>query len=434
MKRVLVVSPAFPPSSTADLHRVRTSLPYFREFGWEPIVLALTPESHGGLVEPELLHTVPSHVAVYRTAALPRRVMRCAGIGDAGLRGLGHLYARGANLIRREGIDLVYFSTTMFPVMALGRLWRARFGVPFVTDFQDPWKTDYQGAGRQTGLKARLARLMHGTLEPITMRHVDGVIAVSRAYIDTLQRRYSWITDDMCATIPFGASHADLDVAEAILFDNTFFDPRDGRRHGVAVGRGGRDMSLAAEMLCRALSLTLERRGQVPIKLSFIGTDYGQKGRETIAPVARQFGVGDAVEEHPARVPYLQALRLLRESHFTVILGSDDPAYSPSKIYPYLLAKRPFLAILHADSPAVPLLRQAGTGLIATFRPGEDFAPSVARLAENLPALASRGPADAPAPASLLESVSARELTRRQCAVFDSAAGRRTPQGIPCTG
>lgn len=436
MKRVLVVSPAFPPISTADLHRVRTSLPYFRDFGWEPTVLALSPESHGGLNEPELLRTVPSHVAVYRTSALPRRLMQLAGIGDAGLRGLGHLYARGADVIRRESIDLVYFSTTMFPVMVLGRLWRARFGVPYVTDFQDPWKTDYQGAGRQRGVKARLAQMMHSTLEPIAMRKVDGVIAVSPHYLDTLQRRYGWITPDMCAAIPFGASEADLAAASAIAFENAIFDPRDGRRHGIAVGRGGRDMSLAAEVLFRALSLVLERRGAPAIKLSFVGTDYARAGhgRPTIAPVAEQFGVAHAVEEHPARVPYLHALRLLRDSHFTVILGSDDPAYSPSKIYPYLLARRPFVAVMHADSPAVPLLRQAGTGIVSTFRAGEDLAPTVARLAEQWPALATRGPADAAVPSSVLESVGARELTRRQCMVFDAAAGRRTLQGIPCTG
>ena len=435
MKRVLVVSPAFPPTSTADLHRVRTSLPYFRDFGWDPIVLALAPESHGGLIEPELVRTIPPHVAVYRTGALPRRLMRLAGIGDAGLRGLGHLYARGAEVIRRESIDLVYFSTTMFPVMVLGRVWRARFGVPFVMDFQDPWRADYRGAGRPQGPKAQLARAMHATLEPLAMRNVDGVIAVSPAYIDTLRRRYPWISEDMCATIPFGASEADLDAAQAIAFDNTCFDPRDGRRHGIAVGRGGRDMSIAAEVLFRALALLLERRANPAIKLSFVGTDYArQGGRATLAPLAEQFGVGHAVEEHPARVPYLQALRLLRDSHFTVILGSDDPAYSPSKIYPYLVAKRPFIAVMHADSPAVPLLRKAGTGIVATFRPGDDLAPAVARLAESWPALATRGPADAVAPADVLDSICARELTRRQCMVFDAAAGRRTPQGIPCTG
>jgi hypothetical protein len=435
VKRVLVVSPAFPPTSAADLHRVRTSLPHFRDFGWDPIVLALAPEDHGGLVEPELVRTIPSHVAVYRTGALPRRLMRLAGIGDAGLRGLGHLYARGAEVIRRESIDLVYFSTTMFPVMVLGRLWRARFGAPFVMDFQDPWKTDYSGAGRAQGPKAQLARAMHATLEPLAMRHVDGVIAVSPAYIETLRRRYPWISEDMCATIPFGASEADLDAAQAIAFTNTAFDRRDGRRHGVAVGRGGRDMAMAAEILFRALGLLLERRDHPALKLSVVGTDYARHGgRATIAPLAEQFGVAAAVEEHPERVPYLHALRLLRDSHFTIILGSDDPAYSPSKIYPYLIARRPFLAIMHADSPAVPLLRQAGTGIVATFRPDQDLAPAVARLAENWPALAARGPTDAMVPKALLESISARELTRRQCMVFDAAAGRRTLQGVPCTG
>ena len=48
MKRVLIVSPSFPPISAADLHRVRTSLPFYREFGWQPFVLAVGADAHGG--------------------------------------------------------------------------------------------------------------------------------------------------------------------------------------------------------------------------------------------------------------------------------------------------------------------------------------------------------------------------------------------------
>ena len=66
-------------------------------------------------------------------------------------------------------------------------------------------------------------------------------------------------------------------------------------------------------------------------------------------------------------MPYLQGLRLLADAHFCVMLGSDDPAYSPSKVYPYLMTGRPFVAVLHEASPVLPLLRQSGAGVVATF-------------------------------------------------------------------
>ena len=36
--------------------------------------------------------------------------------------------------------------------------------------------------------------------------------------------------------------------------------------------------------------------------------------------------------------------------------GSDDPAYTASKIYPYLLTRKPLLAIFNAESPALAVL------------------------------------------------------------------------------
>jgi hypothetical protein len=437
MKRVLVVSPSFPPTTAADLHRVRMSLPHFAAFGWTPHVLAIDPASHGGLVEPELVTTLPESLAVTRTGALPEAMTRLFGVGNPGLRGLGHLYAAGARIIARESIDLVFFSTTMFPVMALGRLWKARFGTPYVVDIQDPWKTDYRGAGRAMGIKASLARTMHGLLEPFAMRQVDGVVSVSRAYIETLQRRYAWLSDDRCAVIPFGTDAADFTAARAIKnWQNPFFNVGDGCIHAVAVGRGGLDMRPAADVLFAAVRLFQDRGlAFAPLHFSFIGTDYASgKTQQTIAPAAETAGVSSMVTESPERVPYLHALRLLGDGHLTVILGSDDAQYSPSKVYPYLLAGKPFIAVLHADSPVVPLLREAGTGVVATFRAGEDSLLVAARLADGLTRLLACPPADARVAPEILAPVSARELTRRQCTVFDLVMRRQGTEGLACAG
>ena len=84
MKRVLIVSPSFPPVSAADLHRVRMSLPYYREFGWDPIVLAVRPDAHGGLVEPELEKSVTGDVTVVRTGAMTATVTRAVGVRAVG--------------------------------------------------------------------------------------------------------------------------------------------------------------------------------------------------------------------------------------------------------------------------------------------------------------------------------------------------------------
>jgi hypothetical protein len=162
-KKVLIVSPHFPPINAPDMQRVRMSLPYYRRFGWEPVVLTVDERWQEGALEPELLVTIPADVRVVRVRAAPAAWTRRIGIGALGLRAWPYLLRRGARLLRREKFDLVFFSTSQFITYSLGRLWKARYGVPYVIDVQDPWRTDfYDKPGAPPppgGWKYRFARL-----------------------------------------------------------------------------------------------------------------------------------------------------------------------------------------------------------------------------------------------------------------------------------
>src|SRR3954467_3364881 len=112
LRRVLIVTPSFPPINAPDMQRVRMSLPYYREFGWEPVVLAIDPAFHGGTREEALLKTVPANVRVHHSRAFSPGCSRRLGIGNLGLRGWFHLLIAGARIIRREKIDLVFLSNS----------------------------------------------------------------------------------------------------------------------------------------------------------------------------------------------------------------------------------------------------------------------------------------------------------------------------------
>jgi hypothetical protein len=426
VKQLLIVSPNFPPVNAADMHRIRMSLPEYAAHGWSPVVLAVGG-AEGRVVEEDLLRSVPESVPVLRVGALPGAVTSLAGVRNVTLRALGHLYRAGLRLIRSHSIDLVYFSTTVFPAMALGRIWKAQTGVPFVVDMQDPWVNEYLDRHPEARPpKYGLARRVHGLLEPFTMRAVDGIIAVSPAYHGTLRTRYPWITREMCATIPFGAAEEDMRLARELNVSNPWFTAGDGLVHAVYVGRGGEDLHTAATIFFRALSQTAGTGQLANLRLWCIGTDYAPAGtgRPTLTPVAAREGVAARVVESPARVPYFQALRVLQDADVLVILGSEDPQYSPSKVYPYLLARRPVVAIVHEDSPVVPVLQNSGAGPVVTFRGRDQADAAVEALVGVLPSFVGSGHA---APTVRQESCApwlAPELTRRQCEMFDAVLAR----------
>jgi hypothetical protein len=432
MRKALIVSPHFPPSDKVDMHRVRLSLPYWREFGWEPTVLAVDPESVEGTHDPLLLKTIPDNIDVQRVKAAPARWTRRIGLSALGIRALPSLYREGARILRRERPDLVFISTTMFHAMTLGRLWKRKSGVPYLLDMHDPWVNDFdqrQGVARP-GLKHRAARRLHRVLEPWTMREVAGLVTVSEAYHIDLRRRYPWIPESHCLTLPFGASAQDYAVAREAGLENPFFARGDGLIHGVYAGCLGTAMRFACESICRALRAGLRESPELfrRLRLHFVGTDYaaGDRARETIRPIAAELGVAEFVQEQPHRVPYFSALNLLQQADFLLVPGSSDSGYTASKLAPYILARKPLLAVFHECSSVCRVLRETGAGDVVTFADVDDTEAIGARLQTAWTAMLRRLPCVPPTDWSAFEPYTAREMTRRMCGLFDRIVG-----GVP---
>ncbi len=424
MYNILIVSPHFPPINAPDMHRIRISLRYFSEFGWNPIVLSVAPQYTEWEQDSLLLKTIPKDIPVYRTNAFPPQLTRRFGVSSISIRAFPFLYKNGAQIIKKHKIDLVYFSTTMFMLMPIGRIWKKKFGIPFVIDIQDPWVNDVPNPylKKRYPVKYPLSRLVDRLLESWTMRAVDGIIAVSEPYHKTLRRRYPWIRPEVCRTIPFGGSSVDFEIAAKSRLRNPYFDKNDHLVHGVYVGVLGvmKDSCLA---ICLAFKKGLEMYPSIfeKVRLHFIGTDYdiGTRAKGTIAPIARDLGLSDYILEDPRRVPYFLTLKILKEADFLLIPGSPNPDYTASKIYPYILSHKPILAIFHEKSSVVDILRSTRAGNVVSFsskttpyQVAKSLLPVWQKFLEKLPFQPSVN-------WEAFKPYTARETTKKQCELFD---------------
>jgi glycosyltransferase involved in cell wall biosynthesis len=426
---VLIVSPHFPPINAPDHQRVRMSLPYLRENGWEAHVLAVDPRHVEGFRDPDLVCTVPDWVPVTRVGVVSPRLTRWLGFGSLGLRSRGALDRAGGRLLRWGGFDLVYFSTTVFSAMGLGPRWKRRFGVPYVIDLQDPWVSDYYD---RTGVrppggwwKYRLSQWLARRAEPPAVRGAAHIISVSPAYPQDLQARYRGLPADRFTVLPFGAPEADADLVRRSGLGHTIFDPADGCRHWVYLGRGGADMARPLRGLFLALQALRQSRPEgLRLRLHFVGTSYasGPRAERTVEPIARECGVADLVSEQTGRVPYLEGLALLQSSDAVLLVGSDDAGYSPSKVFPCILAGRPLLAVVHEASLAGEVVRRCRAGQAVSFGPGQTPAELARAILPALVRLLDGNPEPTATDWAAFEPYTARNMTRRQCAVFDRAA------------
>lgn len=376
MKKVLIVSPHFPPINAPDMQRVRLALPHFRSHGWEPTVLAVAPDFiEGGVWEPLLEATYPADVRVVRVGGLPPKFTRWAGVGNLWWRCGRALRRAGDALLARERFAAAFFSTTQFSAFRLGPRWHRRCGLPYILDYQDPWVNDYyeRTGSRPPGgrLRFALSQWSARRAEPHVLRSAAGVVAVSAAYAELLARLYPWFSADRVRVLPFGAAPEDLTLAARHAPARPLIDFADGYRHLVYAGRGGVDMAEALTVLFRAFR---RFRATHPIeaarwRLHFIGTGYAPPplGEDTVMPIAKAERVADVVSEHRYRVPYFDALYYLSRAGALVAIGSSDPGYSASKVFPYLLAGRPLLLLYHAQSPVLQLATQLGAGTRVGF-------------------------------------------------------------------
>ncbi len=375
-RRVLIVTPHFPPINAPDMQRTRLALPYLRACGWDPVVLAVAPEFvEGGVLEPLLEETYPADIRVVRARGIPPRATRWAGIGSLWLRCGRALRSAGERLLAGENFDLVFFSTTQFDAFTLGPRWKAMFGIPYVLDYQDPWINDYYGLTRTIPpggrLKFGFSQWCARRREPNVLRKASGVIAVSEAYGPMLARGNPWFDAAGVKVLPFGASERDVAISRLHRPEVSLVPNSDGLFHHVYAGRCGPDMSTSLSILFRAFRKFLEARPAEAerMRFHFVGTDYAPRplGREWAMPYASAEGVESYVTEHCYRVPYFDALYYLANADALIAVGSNDPTYSASKIFPYVLARRPMLVVFNIHSPVMAIAAAMKCGVRYAF-------------------------------------------------------------------
>jgi glycosyltransferase involved in cell wall biosynthesis len=419
MKRVLILSPHFPPINAPDAVRVRLMLPYLHENGWQAEVLAVDPRDVAAPVDERLATLVPPDIAVHRVRAFSLTISRLLGMRTLGRRAAGPIKRAGHALLLSKAFDLVFASTTQFATLDAALDWKRRHRLPLVVDFQDPLVTNYYnqpGAPEPPGgrVKYGIARAKAVRRERAVIDATDAIVSVSAGYPELFARRYPGFPGGKPVLVqPFGFDPRDYDAVSDLPASS-----RATRRRIVFVGSVGGIMQHALGILFAGLRRRFDAGRRPELVLEFIGTSYAPPGREqpSVLPLARTFGLESIVSEAPARIPYLDSLAAMRGADWVLIMGSTDPSYQPSKLLGCLASGRPSLALLHRDSAAAALFARAGGGVLVPFVPDEDAAPAMDAALDRLVATPPMAPHQVDL--SVLEDHTARAMTQRLCQLF----------------
>jgi hypothetical protein len=335
-------------------------IPAMREVGWEVEVLypdqsyqaaySFDPES------PRFYPEVPEHPV----GPWMEEIFKVVGSRSIGIRAGVPLARQGLELLRSRKFDVVYFSTTQHLLTCAGPWWRRKTGVPYVADVHDPVfipQPKYRTS--PGGLKAKLARQIGKWIEKRALAQADGIVSVSRGYVDDLLARNpdskwaSGIGDcglriegvnklERVLVQPFPSDERGLEMVKAERRET-------GKKRIVYVGAGGAIMEKGwREFLAQLKKEPLA--GEVVIEI--YGTDpFWKTGdRVYLQKISEEMGLRGLVVEEPKRVAYERSLALVKGADGLLVLGVDDPNYQPSKLHTYLATGLPVMVLARAGS------------------------------------------------------------------------------------
>jgi len=428
VKKVLAISPYFPPANTPDMQRLRMALPFFAENGWEVTVATVDPSCSSAPVDGALAKTVPDCARVIALPCWSEQKCRRFGFGHLSNRIVWPWRKAVRELLRREHFDLVFFTTTQAMVLANGPHWRRRTGVPYVVDLQDPI---YVPGGSYTRANApgaywkyRVSQFFSRFVERIAFACPSGVVATSAHYIEVLKERYPWLGMVPMETLPFGFPEADLRTVDELVPENNLFKRQGAEKVVLYAGRGGPDLHPALRALFKAAASLLASEPGVArsLRFVFVGTSYGPagSGKQQVAPLAEEVGCGYLVSDEPDRRPYFEVLKATKEADCALVLGSKSADYTASKALLTLAAAKRVLAIVHRDSLVGKLYNGNSEVLMCSFVETPEESQCVEQIARSLRRIIVEDAAKAD-DTTIPRAHTAQTMTKRLCDVFDRA-------------
>lgn len=370
MKKILIISPHFPPSNLTAVHRARFFANHLPSLGWEPIILTVGEDYYEEEPDWNLFKLLPEGLRIEKVRAA--QITRPRVIGDVGLRAFFSMYRKAKQLIKEEKIDFLYITIPSFYGALWGRWLHEKTGVPYGIDYIDPWVHQFPGSEKMFS-RHWFATRVSGFLEPIAVRKASLISGVAASYFEgVIERNPKLKSHCEFVAIPYGSERSDHEAVPKLNLAPYLFQKEPGKIKMVYAGAMLPKAYAPLEEIFKVMSADKETFQNT--EWYFIGSGKSSKDTRSynIKPLAEKYGLWQqTVFEYPARIPYLDVLVHLNEADGVFILGSTEPHYTPSKVYQAVLSKKPILAVLHKQSTGVKVIRNSSAGIVLDFE-GED--------------------------------------------------------------
>jgi glycosyltransferase involved in cell wall biosynthesis len=431
MKRVLFVSYNYPPGPRVGCERVLKFRKHLPTFGYETYVLTArvwgTQENdqESGVCRPyepfliyrallrRLLGPRPTATQQFPVMSMSEgtrlQPLRDWGtewvlIPDLQIAWLPWAVLAGWRLIREKRIDVIVSTSGPETDHLVGACLSSLTGLPHVADFRDGWLFEPLKPFLR---RSRFRRSIDGCLERRIVQHAVAVTSVSESLTEYFHQSYG-LPAQRAVTITNGY---DIDDWQGVVPGNH----EDGRLRIVHTGAfaGSSPTRNPRPFFESVARLPVDIRGQVEILLVGQVTEDERRMIEAL-------GLRDSVRVIPP-VPRAESLAYQLSADVLLLLVGSDRSVATSKLYEYLYARRPILAIGSPETAAAKIVQQTHSGLVIDPRDPDAILRALSQLHE-----AWRKQQLRPFAQGDISRYERRNLARELAAVLDRVTGKRS--------
>jgi glycosyltransferase involved in cell wall biosynthesis len=386
MKKVFIISYYFPPAGGVSGQRALKFAKYLMDYGWQPVVLTAREKDYV-LLDESLLSDVPEEVRVFRTpapdlyqwygkigarrgkspadlSALSDReghngswlnqaalfIRSLLFIPDARVGWLPFALCEGLKQIKKERPDLIFTTSPPFTTALIGGLLSAVTGLPWISDYRDPWTQAYFYFKRPA-----ISRKLEEFIEKKLLMTASRVISINHRILEGLDEKYDVLEPEKRIIITNGYDPEDFEGVEPLV-DNDFTVTYTGT---INVRMSPAPFLDAVVQLCQEHPEFAKK-----VRLNFIG-----RVGPDVADLFRDLQIKARVHLK-SHLSHRECLRYMLGAEMLLLIIPYFPGnelHMSGKLFEYIRSGKPILC-LSDRGDAVDVINRTGTGFCVGYQ------------------------------------------------------------------